>query len=134
MLLGHEIPNGSLPFYKKNRLVVDYNTTMRELRYAKRWIGRLVGKAIPWFTRVLKKCGNRVLANTLIMGVVHQPMRGLSRFSGGGLRMSQLDGLIMMFNGHFWKGLHHYFKEGRKYKKIAKAEKKAQKESAKQKA
>ena len=130
-LLGRPIPDGSLPFYKKNRLVVDYNTTMSELRYAKRWIGRLVGKAIPWFTRVLRKCGNRVLANTLIMGVVHQPMRGLSRFSGGGLRMSQLDGLIMMFNGHFWKGLHHYNKEGRKYKKIAKAEKKAQKEAAK---
>ena len=45
--------------------------------------------------------------------------------------MSQLDGLIMMFNGHFWKGLHHYNKEGRKYKKIAKAEKKAQKEAEK---
>ena len=128
-LLGRPIPDGSLPFYKKNRLVVDYNTTISELRYAKRWIGRLVGKAIPWFTRVLRKCGNRVLANTLIMGVVHQPMRGMSRFSGGGLRMSQLDGLIMMFNGHFWKGLHHYNKEGRKYKKLAKAEKKAQKEA-----
>ena len=75
--------------------------------------------------------GNKELANTLIMGVVHQPMRGMSRFSGGGLRMSQLDGLIMIFNGHFWKGLHHYFKEGRKYKKIAKAEKKAQKEAEK---
>ena len=127
LLLGRPIPDGSLPFYKKNRMVVDYNTTMRELRYAKRWIGRLVGKAIPWFTRVLIKFGNRELANTLIMGVVHQPMRGMSRFSGGGLRMSQLDGLIMIFNGHFWKGLHHYNKEGRKYKKIAKAEKKAAK-------
>ena len=133
-LLGRDIPDGGLPFYKKNRMVVDYNTTISELRYAKRWIGRLVGKAIPWFTRVLTKMGNKELANTLIMGVVHQPMRGMSRFSGGGLRMSQLDGLIMMFNGHFWKGLHHYNKEGRKYKKIAKAEKKAQKESAKQKA
>ena len=130
-LLGHPIPNGGLPFYKKNRMVVDYNTTISELRYAKRWIGRLVGKAIPWFTRVLTKMGNKELANTLIMGVVHQPMRGMSRFSGGGLRMSQLNGLIMMFNGHFWKGLHHYFKEGRKYKKIAKAEKKAQKEAEK---
>ena len=128
-LLGHEIPNGALPFYKKNRMVIDYNTTFSELRYSKRWIGRLVGKAIPWFTRVLRKMGNRVLANTLVMGVVHQPMRGMSRFSGGGLRMSQLDGLIMIFNGHFWKGLHHFNKEGRKYKKIAKAEKKAQKEA-----
>lgn len=133
VFLGHPIPDGSLPFYKKNRMFVDYNTTMSELRYAKRWIGRLVGKAIPWFTRVLTKMGNKELANTLIMGVVHQPMRGLSRFSGGGLRMSQLDGLIMMFNGHFWKGLHHYNKEGRRYKKIAKAEKKAQKEAEKNK-
>ena len=127
LLLGRSIPDGSLPFYKKNRLVVDYNTTMSELRYAKRWIGRLVGKAIPWFVRVLRKFGNRVLANTLVMGVVHQPMRGMSRFSGGGLRMSQLDGLIMIFNGHFWKGLHHFNKEGRRYKKLAKAEKRAQK-------
>ena len=126
-LLGHDIPDGSLPFYKKNRMVVDYNTTVKELRYSKRWIGRLVGKAIPWFTRVLYKIGKRELANTLVMGVVHQPLRGWSRFSGGGLRMSQLDGLVMIFNGHFWKGLHHFNKEGRKYKKLAKEEKKAQK-------
>ena len=130
-LLGRDIPDGSLPFYKKNRLVVDYNTTVKELRYAKRWIGRLVGKAIPWFARVLAKIGKKELSNTLVMGVVHQPMRGWSRFSQGGLRMSQLDGLIMMFNGHFWKGLHRFNKEGRKYKKIAKAEKKAQKEAEK---
>ena len=129
-LLGHDIPDGSLPFYKKNRLVVDYNTTMRELRYSKRWIGRFVGKALPWFVRVLKRFGKRELANTLIMGVIHQPMRGLSRFSGGGMRMSQLDGLIMMFNGHFFKGLHHMNKEKRKYKRIAKAKKKAEKEAA----
>ena len=128
LLLGHDIPDGSLPFYKKNRLVVDYNTTVKELRYSKRWIGRLIGKAIPWFTRVLTKLGKRELANTLVMGVVHQPMRGWSRFSQGGLRMSQLDGLIMMFNGHFWKGLHHFNKEGRKYKKLAKEEKKAAKQ------
>ena len=122
-LLGREIPDGSLPFYKKNRLVVDYNTTVKELRYSKRWIGRLVGKGIPWFVRVLTRLGKRELANTLVMGVVHQPLRGWSRFSQGGLRMSQLDGLIMIFNGHFFKGLHHFFKEGRKYKKQKKEEK-----------
>ena len=124
-LLGHPIPDGSLPFYKKNRIVVDYNTTVIELRYAKRWIGRLVGKAIPWFVRVLRKLGKRETANTLVMGVVYQPLRGWSRFSQGGLRMSQLDGLVDVFNGHFFRGLHHFFKEGRKYKKLAKEEKKA---------
>lgn len=129
-LLGHEIPDGSLPFYKKNRMLVDYNTTMSELRYAKRWVGRLVGKAIPWFTRVLYKIGQRTLANTLVMGVVHQPMRGLSRFSNGGLRMGQLDGLIMVFNGHIFKGLSYMNKEKKKYKQIEKAKKKAKKAEA----
>ena len=129
-LLGREIPNGNLPFYKKKRLVVGYNTTVKELRYSRRWIGRFIGKALVWFTKFLRRIGKRELSNTLIMGVVHQPMRGWSRFSGGGMRMSQLDGLIMMFNGHFFKGLHHMNKEGRKYKKIAKAKKKAEKEAA----
>ena len=124
-LLGHPIPDGSIPFYKKNRMVVDYNTTVKELRYAKRWIGRLVGKAVPWFVKVLRSFGKNETANTLVMGVVHQPLRGWSRFSQGGLRMSQLDGLVEVFNGHFFKGLHHFFKEGRRYKKLAKEEKKA---------
>ena len=132
-LLGHPIPDGSIPFYKKNRIKVDYNTTVKELRYSKRWIGRLVGKGVPWFVRVLRKFGNNVLANTLVMGVVHQPLRGWSRFSQGGLRMSQLDGLVMVFNGHFFKGLHHFFKEGRKYKKIEKQKKKALKAEQKNK-
>ena len=123
-LLGRPIPDGSIPFYKKKRIIVDYNTTMCELRYARGWVGRLMGKGIPWFVRVLRKLGKRTLANTLVMGVVHQPMRGLSRFSSGGLRMSQLDGLIMVFNGRFFKGLHHFFKEGRRYKKLKKLEKK----------
>ena len=112
-------------------MVIDYNTTVQELRYSKRWVGRLLGKAIPWFVRVLRKFGNRTLANTLVMGVVHQPMRGLSRFSQGGIRMSQLDGLIMVFNGHFFKGLHHFFSEGRKYKRERKAKEKAAKQAAK---
>jgi beta-glucosidase len=33
--------------------------------------------------------------------------------SGGMICWGQLDGLIMMFNGHFFKGLNKFFKEGR---------------------
>ena len=75
--------------------------------------------------------GNKSLSNTLVMGVVHQPMRGLSRMTGGAIRWSQLDGLIEVFNGHFFKGLHHFFKEGRRHKRIAKEKEKAAKEAAK---
>ena len=65
------------------------------------------------------------------MGVLNQPMRGLSRMAGGALNFPQLDGLIEMFNGHFWKGLHHFLKAGRARKKAAKAKKKAAKAAEK---
>ena len=39
------------------------------------------------------------------MGMYHQPMRGLSRMTNGMMSWGQLDGLIIMFNGKFFKGL-----------------------------
>ena len=54
------------------------------------------------------------------MGVVNQPMRGLSRMTNGMISWAQLDALIFMFNGHFHKGLHRFFKAGRKKNKITK--------------
>jgi len=49
-------------------------------------------------------------------------MRGMSRMSGGMICWGQLDGLIMMFNGHFFKGIGKFFKEGSKYKRLKKKE------------
>lgn len=129
-LLGREIPNGNYNFYKKNRMVIHYNTTVEELRYSKRWVGRAFSGAIRFAIWLLRKIGQRSLANTLIMGVLNQPMRGLSRMTGGAISWGQLDGLIMMFNGHFWKGLSHFMKEGKKKKKLAK-ETKAKEEASK---
>lgn len=61
------------------------------------------------------------------MGVYYNPVRALSRMTGGAMSMAQLDGLIMMFNGHFWKGLHHFNKMGRERKKLKKEQKKKEK-------
>ena len=47
--------------------------------------------------------GQRTLSNTMEMGVVHQPIRGMAKF--GGMNRAQMDGLIMMCNGHLFKGL-----------------------------
>jgi beta-glucosidase len=59
------------------------------------------------------------------MGVLHLPMRGLAHMSGGMISMGQLDGLIMMFNGHFFKGLGKFFAEGRLRSKKNKVKKSA---------
>ena len=133
-LLGHAIPDEKkgLNFYKKKRIVVDYNTTVKELRYSRRWVGRAFAGAINFAIGFLRGVGNRTMANTLIMGVLNQPMRGLSRMTGGGINFPQLDGLIEMFNGHFFKGLHHFLKAGRARKRLRKAERKAAKQAEKE--
>lgn len=127
-VLGRDIPNGDIKFVKRNRIDVDIFTTVEQLRYAKGWSGRLFSRLIRFAIWFLKKIGKGKTANTLIMGVYNLPLRGLSRMSGGKITWEQLMGLLLMFNGHFFKGLHKFNKEGRAVKKERKALKKAQKE------
>ena len=99
----YPVPDPGYKFYKKNRMVIHYNCTVADLRYSKRWFGRLFSGAIRFARALLWKMGNRTLSNTLEMGVVHQPIRGMAKF--GGMNRARMDGLIMMCNGHFFKGL-----------------------------
>jgi len=130
-LLGYPIPEKGIRFIKKKRILVDYNTPTCDLKYSKGWTGRLFEWAIRFAIKLMRKTGHRMNANTLVMGVYYNPTRAYSRMGGGVINYDQLDGLIMMFNGKFFGGLHHFFKAGRKRKKAAKAAKKAAKEKAK---
>ena len=127
-VLDRPIPYGGLKFHKKNRIQITYWTTVELLRYSRGWTGRF----FAWVMRVaiaLLKAFDPKMANTIIMGVYHQPMRGLSRMTGGAIHWEQLDGLLIMFNGQFFKGVHTFFSEGRKLKKARKEAAKAAKEA-----
>lgn len=126
-LYGKEIPSHEIVFYKKKRAVVNYWTTVEYLRYAPGWAGRFFAGAVRFGVGLLRAFGNKTMANTLVMGVMHEPMRGLSRMTGGAIHWAQLDGLIMVFNGHFFKGFHVFFKEGRRIKRERKQALKAAK-------
>lgn len=76
-LLGRKLPEAGYRFYKKNRMVIDENCTVADLRYSKRWVGRLFSGAIRFAHAFLWKTGNRSAANTIMMGVYHQPCAGL---------------------------------------------------------
>lgn len=99
----YPVPDPGYKFYKKKRMVIHYNCTVADLRYSRRWFGRLFSGAIRFARALLWKMGNRTLSNTLEMGVVHQPIRGMAKF--GGMNRARMDGLILMCNGHFFKGL-----------------------------
>lgn len=120
-------PNPNYPFYKKNRMVIHANCTVADLRYARGWTGRFFAGAITLAIKLLRAVGNRTMANTLVMGVYHQPMRGMAKF--GGFGMYRMNGLITMFNGHFFKGLGMFLSGDPQTKAEAKeAEEKAKQE------
>lgn len=118
-------PNPNYPFYKKNRMVIHANCTVADLRYSKRWVGRLFSGAITLAINFMRAIGNRTLANTLVMGMYHQPMRGMAKFAGFG--MYRMNGLITMFNGHFFKGLGMFLAGDPQTKAEQKAKKEAEK-------
>ena len=107
-LLGRKLITDEYVFYKKNRMVIHENATVEDLRYSKGFTGRLFSWVIRFATKFLWGIGAKTTSNTLVMGVLHQPVRGLAKF--GGFNRTKMEGLLMMFNGHFFKGLHHFFK------------------------
>lgn len=102
-LLGRPVPYPGYDFYKKNRMVIHENCTVADLRYAKGWTGRAFSGVIRFAIKLLRGLGKRTTANTLVMGVLHQPVRGIAKF--GGMTRRQMEGLLIMFNGKFFKGL-----------------------------
>lgn len=104
------VPENEKPLGR--RITVGENTTAEDLARAKGFTGRL----FSWlFCRVLLRFSrlihNRSLENTILMGVMHQPVRGLAQF--GGFTRARMEGLINMFNGSFFKGLRGILKKQR---------------------
>ncbi len=132
-LLGHEPRSEQYPFYnrRKTRMKIDDNCTVADLRYSKRWVGRAFSGVIRFAIRFLRGIGKRTLANTLVMGVLHQPVRGIAKF--GGMSRRQMEGLKYMFNGKFFKGLHWVTSKSKEEKAAIKAAKKEAKAKGKKK-
>lgn len=114
-ILGRDIPRSGYNFYKKNRMVITENCTVADLRYSKRWVGRLFSGVIRFAIKLMSATGNRAMANTLVMGVLHQPVRGLAKF--GGMSRRQMEALLLIFNGHFFKGVGQFLSKEKKAKK-----------------
>ncbi len=103
VLLGRKLPEPGYNFYKRKRMVIHENCTIADLRYSKRWVGRAFSGVIRFAIAFLRKTGKRTTANTLVMGALHQPIRGLAKF--GGMSRRQMEALLLMFNGHMFKGI-----------------------------
>ncbi|MFN7252969.1 MAG: beta-glucosidase [Anaerobacillus sp.] len=117
ILLGHKVPaakwNRSKP--------LGYNDTIAQCQYAKGWFARFAFSAIKLTHSFLWKSGKRSTANLIMMSVYHMPFRGMARMTGGIMNMPMLDGILMIVNGQFFKGLRHVIRERKKMLKAAKS-------------
>lgn len=108
-LYGRELPDDSFDYCnkKKTRITVGYTTLFSDLVIARGFLGRFVGKTL----RAIVRYGNRhdkKLRNFFLIGPYSLPMRAVGRMAN--MPLKKVDGLILMFNGHFFKGLHRYLK------------------------
>lgn len=115
-LLGNRVPNSKWDKTKD----IGYNDTIAQCQYAKGLFARFAYKIIFFSHWFLTKIGKRETANMIMMSVYHMPFRGVSRMTGGIINMSMLDGMLMIVNGHFFKGLAQLLKERRKLVKSKK--------------
>lgn len=113
-LLGKPLPRAGYRFYKKRRMVIDENATVADLRFSRRWVGRLFSAVIRFAHSFLWAIGQKTTANTIMMGMYHQPVRGLAKY--GAMSRKQMEALLMMFNGHLFKGIGQFFSKADKPK------------------
>ena len=123
-LLGRPIPDSRFETNAKGRYIITSNTTMRDLVNAQGWFGRFFGKGVRFGIKVLRFFGARSTADMLVQGVWNQTVKTISRMTNGFMSWGQLLGMIDMFNGHFFRGLKIYFREGKKKKQLKKELKK----------
>lgn len=109
-LLGHRVPEEKWDRTKP----LGYNDTIEQCQYAKGLSARLAYRAIVFAYWFLRKIGKRSAANIIMMSIYPMPFRGIARMTDGRVNMPMLDGILMMVNGNFFKGLRHFFKERRK--------------------
>lgn len=109
-LLGRKVPEAKWDRSKP----LGYNDTIEQCKYAKGGFARFAYHVINFAYWFLKKIGKRSTANIIMMSVYNMPFRGLARMTGGIINMPMLDGILMIANGHFFKGLSHALKERKK--------------------
>ncbi|MDF1509428.1 glycoside hydrolase family 3 C-terminal domain-containing protein [Robertmurraya sp. DFI.2.37] len=117
-LLGYKAPASK---WDRTR-PLGYNDTIAQCQYAKGTFARFAFHAITFAHKFLWKIGKRSTANLIMMSVYHMPFRGVARMTGGIINMPMLDGILMIVNGQFFKGLRHVLRERKKMKKKIKIE------------
>ncbi len=102
-LLNHAIPDSK---WNKDGLI-GVNDAICQLYYAKSLLARFVYKVL---TALKEKSEQKGKPNLNLLFIYNMPFRGIAKMTGGLIDMAMVDGIIMMVNGKFFRGLSHLIK------------------------
>ena len=115
-LLGHAIPDG------KWSGEIRENDALCQLYYAKGAVARLLYKIL---TSLKEKADAKGEPNLNIMFIYNMPTRAIAKFSNGLVSKKMTEDILLICNGHFWRGLGRlivdFFKNLRNTSKFKKA-------------
>ncbi len=97
-LLGYRIP---CPTWDRSK-PLELNDTVRQLSYAKNPIARLVCRVL---TRRVRKATEQGKPDLNLLFIYSIPFRGMAKMMNGMVSLSMAEDMLIMVNGHFWKGL-----------------------------
>ena len=113
-LLGHPIPDGTWSG------TLTMNDAMCQMYYAKSGLARFVYKVL---TRLINKSLEKGEPNLNLMFNYNMPFRGIAKMTGGICTMEMAEGILIIVNGHFFKGFGQivggFFRAGKKRKAAA---------------
>ncbi len=98
-MLGHVPPKAT---WDENE-PLGINDTIGQGKY-KRGFGRFLYRLTLFIRNWYLLRRNPIMANNVMFGI-HLPFRNFHRMSGGIIDRAMLDGIMVMVNGNFWKGL-----------------------------
>ena len=95
-LLGRPIPDGSWSGSLQK------NDAICQLYYAKTGVARLAYKIL---THMKDKADAKGKPDLNILFIYNMPFRALGKMAGGMVSEKMVDDILLLVNGHFWRGL-----------------------------
>ena len=96
------------------------NDAICQMYYAKSGLARFVYRRL---TGMLNKSLEKGTPNLNLMFNYNMPFRGIAKMTGGMCTMEMAEGILIIVNGHFFKGLGRiiggFFRAGKKHKAAA---------------
>lgn len=112
-LLGRPVPEANW----NRKGLLDYNDPISRCRYAWGKTARCAYWLIVFSRWFLRKIGKRDTANLITMSFYNQPFRGIAKMMGGMITRPMAEGLLLMTNSYFIRGLFKFLKENKVRKK-----------------